>query len=403
MESGSHKRIAFLFSDICTMRSHSYLNSANRILETYDGSIPLASWLKTYFRENKKYGSRDRKEISNLCYCYFRLGHAYSNKEREERLLIALFLCSETPSLILSELKPEWNALVKLPLQKKLEEINGISEVENIFPFPDELSPQISLQSFSLSFLQQPDLFIRVRPGKKEILLQQLKNANLSFVEENDETLRFINQTKIEDIISVDEDAVIQDINSQKVILPLKDHLPVDQAMNVWDCCAASGGKSILIHDHYPQARLTVSDIRESIMINLQKRFKAAGITQYKSFIHDLSSANFHHKNKYELIICDAPCSGSGTWARTPEQLIYFKKEKIDSYAELQKKIVRNAIKQLKPGGFFLYITCSVFAKENEELVDSILKQSSLQLDSQQYFRGYEQKADTLFAAQFSL
>lgn len=385
------------------MRSHSYLNSAIKILETYDGSIPLASWLKTYFRENKKYGSRDRKEIAHLCYSYFRLGNAFEKKEMEEQLLIALFLCSETSSLVLNELKPEWNALANLPLDKKLEEINGTSKVENIFPFPEELSKEISLQPFNLSFLQQPDLFIRIRPGKKEKLLQQLNNANISFVEEKDEALRFINQTKIEDIISIDEDAVIQDLNSQQVILPLKNRFPADRHFSVWDCCAASGGKSILIHDHYPNATLTVSDIRESIMINLQKRFKTAGIPRYRSFIHDLSSGSFHHREKYELIVCDAPCSGSGTWARTPEQLAFFRKEKIKEYADLQKKISRNAIRQLKPGGYFLYITCSVFAKENEEVVDFILKQSSLQLISKQYLSGYEQKADTLFAALFTL
>src|SRR6476659_4841485 len=88
----------FLFTDICSMRSYSYLNSAGKIIESYDGSIPLSAWLKEYFRANKKFGSKDRKEVSHICYCFFRLGKSFTTKSREERMLIALFLCSENSS-----------------------------------------------------------------------------------------------------------------------------------------------------------------------------------------------------------------------------------------------------------------------------------------------------------------
>jgi 16S rRNA (cytosine967-C5)-methyltransferase len=58
--------------------TRSYLFSAQNIIRAYDGMIPFAAWVKNYFRENKKFGSRDRKNILQLCYGYFRLGKAFS-------------------------------------------------------------------------------------------------------------------------------------------------------------------------------------------------------------------------------------------------------------------------------------------------------------------------------------
>jgi 16S rRNA (cytosine967-C5)-methyltransferase len=147
---------------------------------------------------------------------------------------------------------------------------------------------------------------------------------------------------------------------------------------------------------------LTVSDIRSSIIHNLKQRFKEAGIKNYHSFVGDLTNSKFQIPNsKFDLIICDAPCSGSGTWSRTPEQLYFFKKEKINYYAELQKKIIINTIPHLIKNGFFLYITCSVFKKENEEVVEFIRNNFQLQLIRQEIFIGYDKKADTMFGVLF--
>ena len=158
-----------------------------------------------------------------------------------------------------------------------------------------------------------------------------------------------------------------------------------------------------MLHDRFPNTQLTVSDVRESILHNLRNRFGRAGIRGYQSFVADVASKDFGPDKKFDVIICDAPCSGSGTWGRTPEQLRFFRKEKIEHYSSLQKAIAANAATCLKSGGAFLYITCSVFKKENEDVVETIIQQTPLQLIKQHYFGGYEEKADTLFAALFSL
>ena len=66
-------------------RYHSYINSAKQILELYKGDEPFASFLKKYFGANKKFGSKDRKQVSHLCYCFFRLGKTAMALQIEER------------------------------------------------------------------------------------------------------------------------------------------------------------------------------------------------------------------------------------------------------------------------------------------------------------------------------
>jgi 16S rRNA (cytosine967-C5)-methyltransferase len=172
----------------------------------------------------------------------------------------------------------------------------------------------------------------------------------------------------------------------------------------VWDCCAGSGGKSIMAYDLNPAIDLVVSDVRESILANLKKRFEIAGIKNYRSLILDLANGNTQHSiinNQSSIIIADVPCSGSGTWSRTPEQMFYFDAGKIDEYAAIQKKIVSNIIPHLQPGGQLLYITCSVFKKENEELVNYLKEKFHLLLLKMELLKGYKQKADTMFVALF--
>jgi len=377
------------------MHLQAYLRSAEQILKQYEGTMPFAGWLKNFFREHKKFGSRDRKAISDLCFCFFRTGHLFKDVDVQERLLIGQYLC-HSESAFIKELKPEW--LHKASLAERLGTI-GAEQILPVFPFYTELSDKIDREGFVSSHLNQPDLFLRVRPGKMESVSRKLEAANISFAAEG-ECVRLPNTSKVDEVIALDEEAVVQDLSSQQVLNPLIKHWQKEKFTS-WDCCAASGGKTILLHDHFPKAQLTVSDIRESILHNLRNRFKRAGIHNYQSFVGDVSSGRLPFDRKYDVIICDAPCSGSGTWGRTPEQLVYFIIEKIEYYANLQKAIAINASKQLGKGGMLLYITCSVFRKENEDVIEAIRHNTSLELLTHQYFTGYTNKADTLFAALF--
>ncbi|HUC80654.1 MAG TPA: hypothetical protein VMR70_07035 [Flavisolibacter sp.] len=382
------------------MRLHAYFQSAESILSQYDGAVPFAIWLKNYFKQNKKFGSRDRKVIARICFAYFRTGKALENLPISERLQAAMTIIHPEKPQLRELLKPAWQELLDSP--NRVTSI--LPQPSLIFSFAEEVSAEINEPAFFLSHLVLPDLFLRIRPGKKEVVQKKLQAAGIPFSMEDD-CIRLSNATKIDDVLLIDEEVVVQDKSSQQVLNGLQLQTPnaKPQTFTAWDCCAASGGKSILLHDHFPKAQLAVSDIRESILHNLRSRFKRAGISSYQSFVADVSSDNFRSSRKYDVVICDAPCSGSGTWGRTPEQLVFFQQERIAHYTSLQKSIAVNASKSLKEGGWFVYITCSVFKKENEDVVDYILQNSALKLQQQQYVKGYTQKADTLFVSIFRL
>jgi len=382
-------------------RYHSYINSACQILGLYRGEEPFASFLKKYFSANKKFGSKDRKQVSNLCYCFFRLGKAVMNISLEEKILTALFLCTHQSNEILEALRPEWNDKVELSLERKCSMFNAQFSILNIFPWIDELSSGIDLEMFCKSFFIQPDLFLRLRPGKENVVKLKLKQAGILFDEISETCLSLFNSSKIDELIDLDREAVIQDYNSQQTGGIIKSCMQnMNMETSVWDCCAGSGGKSIMVYDLNARIKLTVSDVRESILANLEKRFKQAGIIKYNQLVTDLYLNKPEIKNfGSDIIIADVPCSGSGTWSRTPEQLIYFDEKKINEFSSLQKKIIKNVIPNLKAGGFLLYITCSVFKKENEEIAAFIQEELKQNLIAIKILEGFTKKADTMFVA----
>src|SRR5688572_25381384 len=120
------------------MKYFSHLNTAVQLLQQYNGSQPFGSFIKQFFSHHKKYGSKDRKNISHLCYAFFRLGKALPQLPAEERILTGLFLCSHEPNELLQYLKPEWNDSTHLPLNEKMLHI-GIDHspftIHQIFPW----------------------------------------------------------------------------------------------------------------------------------------------------------------------------------------------------------------------------------------------------------------------------
>ena len=399
---------------------HSYVNSATAILRQYKGEEPFASYLKKYFSSHKKYGSKDRKQVSHLCYCFFRLGKAYIELEISERIFAGLLLCSTSSNEVLSAIRPAWNESVALPIERKRLLISSSNEEGMIFPWIEKLSAGIDAIQFNESFLIQPNFFLRIRPGQEKQVAEKLLTAgymNANGNEEKDDQqkrIRYITDhcialpgaSNLEGVIELDKEAVVQDYNSQKIASFIELVRPGrSDPVTIWDCCAASGGKSILVKDILDDIHLTVSDIRETILSNLKKRFQKAGIHNYKSIIMDLSLRapdSVLPAPNYDFILCDVPCSGSGTWGRTPEQLYYFREKAIDTYASLQQKIVANVVPYLKTGGYFLYITCSVFKKENDDMVEFIRKKFRLRLLKMEFLKGYDKKADSMFAALFT-
>lgn len=375
-----------------------YIQTAAHLIGTYDGSFPLHHFLKQFFSQHKKYGSRDRKLISGLCYNYYRLGKTLATIPVEEKVVIALFVCSNTPNMLLANLRPDLNENVAKPLLDKLQfvEVNPTQ----IFSF-SHLSERLGQQEYALSMLRQPGVFIRVRPQQERYVEDRLKTIGWTYHKRFDHTIELDPGVPVDKNFKLNKEVIIQDLNSQRVGVVIKNVFAQNNftPKELWDCCAASGGKSLMMNDIFPNLKLMVSDIRNSILQNLSKRFYEAGITGFHAFVADLSSPQKTAVKPSSFIIADVPCTGSGTWARTPEQLYFFDENTIASYAKRQLAIATNALKYLLPGGWIVYITCSIFKQENEDVVNELMKNPGLLVIHQQLLNGVNMKADSMFVA----
>lgn len=376
-------------------------------MQLFDGAMPLTAYLKKYFSEHKKFGSKDRKNIAHLCYCYYRIGHAGNELAIEERFKIALYLVNDSvdgwEQLYNENWLQNWSDLRDERLHF-IENAYPLFNSSKIFPLNKAISPIIPASNFTLSHLIQPDFFIRIRPGKKEAILKQLNTANIPYTVVSETCLSFFSSVKMDAVVAVDRDLVVQDKSSQRISeLFAKIERDKTKAIQLWDCCAASGGKTILARDFFGVMDMTVSDIRASILHNLKARFERAGIKYFQSLTTDLSKPDAQKPSgKFDLILADLPCSGSGTWGRTPEQLIFFQENKIQEYTKLQQNIIANIISSVSPNGYLFYSTCSVFKAENEDQKDYILNNfPSFKLVEEKYLMGYSEKADTMYAALF--
>ena len=392
--------------------AENYLRSAAAIITAYNGDAPFAGYLKTHFAANKKFGSKDRRYISQICYCYFRTGNSMVGIDMELALKSALYLCNNEPGVWADLFDQNWLRDWHQSLTQRIEFVKNHIAYFNptqIFPFVSYLSKTIDIIQFSESHLIQPDLFIRVRPGRLPNVIKALANTEIEYKTVTDSCFALPNGTKLEGIAELEKDYVVQDYSSQQTATIMEAAKQLrkgkDASVDVWDCCAASGGKSILARDVLGNMELTVSDIRKSIIQNLAQRFERAGIRKYQSLIADLSkpiTAAELAGMQFDLIICDAPCSGSGTWGRTPEQLTQFSEQQILVFQQLQQQIVQNALTKLRNNGYFLYITCSVFEAENESMIPFIESRFPfMKAVEHRVIKGYDVKADTMFVALF--
>ncbi|MBK9401531.1 MAG: RsmB/NOP family class I SAM-dependent RNA methyltransferase [Bacteroidetes bacterium] len=387
---------------------HSYIHTSLAFLREFDGSMPLHHFLRNQFRKDKKYGSRDRRWIKEICYAWFRTVSLLKSLPDEKRIYWAFYLINEQRlpivELILQSGGEEFAG--KNPEEATNEKLNQLRSVypecsnELIFPFENLTSALLNRDTFSLAMLQQPKVWIRVKSTAFQKTESALNKAGIPFERHKD----MENAWSIDPASKLEETGIfekgmaeIQDLSSQKTATMMD-----AKAGERWlDACAASGGKSLLLLDKVPGVILTVSDNRKAILENLKERFRRNGWRNYTMKLLDLTSSepNDFYNQKFDGIIADVPCSGSGTWPRSPEQMNFFTEEKLNHYISLQDSISARLAGMLKPGGKLIYITCSVFKAENEDRVDALIKDHGLVLSSMQLFQGATEGADTLFCA----
>lgn len=163
---------------------------------------------------------------------------------------------------------------------------------------------------------------------------------------------------------------VIQDEASQLVAALVGYGL--ENGTRILDCCAAPGGKTLAIADHNSRAIITAVEIHPHRARLLQRRLQTPD-SSARIQIVIAGARNLPLSVKFERILADVPCSGTGTLARNPEIKWGLKSDDLSELQGSQSAILRSAVAQLAPGGRIIYSTCSLEKEENEDVVEQIL------------------------------
>jgi 16S rRNA (cytosine967-C5)-methyltransferase len=376
------------------------LRNLTQLIEAYSGKQPLHLFLQEQFRMNKSWGSSDRRFYREWVYSYMRLGNAATSISVPEALMI-------------NALRKKELALLETWCQQDESRIKHIRELESLiaqqdwFPRQNLVSSQIDLNGFRAHHESVLPVYARILP-KAEKGTMNLPNGALLLP---DGALSIPPATDLTEWLEKGF-LQVQDLGSQIVCKIISRYLSDGVC---WDACCGAGGKSLYYAELVQDGNLLCSDIRPSILENLNTRFAAAGYTIPYTAVVDLeqkhSQLTFHKKtdsiflleeNSVDALALDVPCSGSGTWGRNPEMLqSRFHRADPESYSVQQRSIAAHALSFLKPGGKFFYSTCSVYSCENEDNVSYFRDSLGLNLLESSYIDGYHLHCDYLYLAVF--
>lgn len=151
-----------------------------------------------------------------------------------------------------------------------------------------------------------------------------------------------------------------------------------EQEEKILDACSSPGGKTTYIAEIMKNTgKIDAWDIHEHRTKLVDENSKRLGITIINTKVEDASIYKEEYKNKYDKILLDVPCLGIGVLKRKPDIKWQKKKEDIEEISKLQFNILNTCSKYLKKGGELVYSTCSIFKKENRDIILKFLNENS--------------------------
>jgi 16S rRNA (cytosine967-C5)-methyltransferase len=362
-------------------------------------------------KEQKAWGSRDRKTASHLVYSIVRkhlLFKAYAEAvfqmtdEDPEAYISALFITG----ILHADLPLEWTS-------------------PSGFVLKESYTADIVAQHPALRYSIQDWMFTQMKDDwgeQTEILLSALDVQAPVYVRRNDLKITrsaFEAELKKLQISFQKADALqdayvitgsnqlrqsklfkegkleFQDIGSQLIVA----ESGIQPGMTVVDFCAGKGGKTLQIGGLLKQkGKIIASDLESGRLNILQKRALNAGIQNLTICPKDRISS---FKGKADIVLVDAPCTGSGTFRRQPDLKFRLQQHQLADILPIQAEILREAAPLVKPGGNLVYATCSIFKDENERQISNFLKNSdgAFQLEKEQYLLPHTDDSDGFYFA----
>jgi len=166
----------------------------------------------------------------------------------------------------------------------------------------------------------------------------------------------------------------VQDASSQLVA----EFLDVKPGMKVVDTCAGAGGKTLHIASLMEnKGQIVAMDLYESKLKQLKIRARRDGVHNIDIKVIESTKPIKKLYDKADRVLIDAPCSGLGVMRRNPDAKWKLQPEFIDNIKNVQRDVLQQYSKMVKPGGKMVYATCSVLPSENQEQVEHFLTSES--------------------------
>ena len=334
--------------------------------EIFKDKSPADGIINNYLRERKYIGSGDRRFITETVWKIIRHRRRleFEAGSKEARKILLVFLKDEDLDLIFGagEYAP--------PALSKEEKIWMKNLKEEVYPVdvesecPEWLFAKIKDVALLKSLNEPASADLRVNAGSREQVLQDLRREGLFFAPTpySPIGIRSSERVNLNNCIAYKEGVVeVQDEASQLAAI-LCDVKPEHKVI---DYCAGAGGKSLAIASLLNgKGKIEAHDVDWHRLEQIKPRLERLNIKNVVP-VWELSDKD------YDRFIIDAPCSGTGTWRRSPDAKFRLTPEKLNELTKIQSQLLEFALENTRVGGRVVYITCSILPDEDENIVSA--------------------------------
>jgi 16S rRNA (cytosine967-C5)-methyltransferase len=346
--------------------------------------------LEKLFKQNKQWGSRDRKFVAESVYDIVRhfslLTHLAQTKNNYWFITSVYFVLKNI------EL-PAWPEFKHVNKEQIIAEYESLRTDFNTFNSYPEVLAEVCAKELgkekwekeALAMNTLADVVLRVNTLKtstadlqKKLVAEKIETEKLK---DHENTLVLKKRANVFSTAAFKEGLFeIQDQGSQQIVTFCKP----EPKQFVIDACAGAGGKSLALAALMEnKGRIISMDVTQWKLDELAKRAKRAGAFNIETRLIDLPVGKAgkpevieRYKEKADLVLLDVPCSGLGVLKRNPDTKWKFNKATFEKTKELQQQILNDYSVMVKPKGILVYSTCSILPSENEEQVKKFLSKN---------------------------
>ena len=337
------------------------------ISEIFKDKIPADNIINAYVRERKYIGSKARRFITETVWKIIRNRRklVFDAGSNEPRRVLLTYLQDEDFDLLcggeyglapLSKEEKEW-------LKRRNEEVYPAAvEAE----CPDWLFDKVK-DIHLLKALNEPaSADLRLNKGSRARVIEQLQGEGLYFVPTpySPIGIRSAERVNLNNCVAYKEGVIeVQDEASQLAAI-LADVRPEHKII---DYCCGAGGKSLtMAFLMNRQGKIQIHDINRS-------RLEAVKERAVRLDVKNLEIIDEVGDRDYDRFVVDAPCSGTGTWRRSPDAKYRLTPETLKELNKTQAELLEKAFNHIRRGGRVVYITCSILRDENEDIIEAFL------------------------------